>query len=294
MKQWVTRRMALMLLLMFTLTFISPLFVLATSLDDLNAIQEQQEEYVDSSTTTETPTYENNVVEQQNNSAIADYLRGYTPVTTENMQFANETMSPVVKLIGNLTGCVMVFTTAAIFLVTALDLCYIGVPFTRAFLNPQYVSGVQSGGMPMGGGMGMGMRGGMGMMGGMGGMGGQPGTMPEHGLRRKWVSDEAVNIVAQFASQPMGPNAAMGGMGGMGGMGMMGGMGGMGGQPMVPPPTKIVIFEYFKRRTVFLIIFAVASVLLLSSVFTDCGINIAALGVKIMDKINGKILEVNV
>ena len=311
---WLTRRLALILLLLFTMTFVSPLIICATSLDELQ--QQSQEQQSGSDETIPDGMYRGedgqlyfngqeqkggsqteNEVESQGSNAIADYMRGYTPVTEENMQFASETMSPLVKVIGNITGCIMVFTVAAIFLVTALDLCYIGVPFTRAFLNPQYASGVQAGGMPMGGGMGMGMRGygGMGGM-GMGGAGPQQ-NMPEAGLRRKWVSDEAVTIVAQYAAQPLGQNSAMGMGGGMmGGMGMgMGmGMGGMGGQPMPPTPTKIVIFEYFKRRMIFLIIFAVASTLLLSSVFTDCGLNIAELGVKLMNKLNGKITEVNI
>ncbi len=311
---WLTRRLALILLLLFTMTFVSPLVICATSLDELQ--QQSQEQETGSDETVPDGMYRGedgqlyyqgqepagsnqpgNAVESQGSNAIADYMRGYTPVTEENMQFATETMSPLVKVIGNITGCIMVFTVAAIFLVTALDLCYIGVPFTRAFLNPQYASGVQAGGMPMGG-MGMGMRGygGMGGMGMMGGNGAQQ-NMPEAGLRRKWVSDEAVAIVAQYAAQPIGQNSAMGMGSPMGGMmgGMMGGgmMGGM-NQPVPPAPTKIVIFEYFKRRVIFLVIFAVASTLLLSSVFTDCGLNIAELGVKLMNKLNGKITEVNI
>lgn len=305
---WLTRRLALILLLLFTMTFVSPLVICATSLDELQQ-QSQEQEETGSSEAIPDGMYRgedgqlyfngqepagssqpSNQVESQGSNAIADYMRGYTPVTEENMRFASETMSPFVRVIGNITGCIMVFTVAAIFLVTALDLCYIGVPFTRAFLNPQYASGVQAGGMPIGG-MGMGMRG-YGMNGGMMGVNGAQQNMPESGLRRKWVSDEAVAIVAQYAAQPLGQNSAMGmGVGMPSGMGMPGGMGAV---PTPPAPTKIVIFEYFKRRMVFLVIFAIASTLLLSSVFTDCGLNIAELGVKVMHKLNGKITEVTI
>ena len=309
---WLTRRLALSLLLMFTLTFVSPLIISATSLDELQQQSQEQQNGSNTGSTEQLPDGmyrdENGVLhyygqESQNknqeqtgtddDNALANYMRGYQPITEENMQFANETMSPLITLFGNITGCIMVFTIGAIFVVTALDLCYIGVPFTRAFLNPQYASGVQAGGIPMGG-RGMGGFGMGGFGGGFGGMGASPRqNMPEMVLRRKWVSDEAVAIVAQYAAQPIGQNSAMGGspMMGMGGMGM-GMMGGA--QPTPPPPTKIVIFEYFKKRMVFLIIFAVASTLLLSSVFTDCGLNIAELGVKIMHKLNGKITEINV
>lgn len=290
-----TRRIALILMLMFTLTFVSPIFISATSLDELQQ-QSQQTQEVPGSTVTETIIYEENVVEEQAGStgALADYMRGYTPITEENMQFAATTMSPFVNLMGNLAGCIMVFATSAIFVVTALDLCYIAIPTLRPFLNPQLnaASGAM-GGMPMGGGYGS--RGYGGMMGGM--SGGQPQQMPEHGLRRKWISDEAESVVNQYA-QPQQQQPGMGGMSGMGmgmGMGMgYGGMGGMQQQPQQPTPMKIVIFEYFKLRVLFLVIFALASTLLMSSLFTDCGLNIAELGVKLMNKLNGKITEINI
>ena len=118
--------------------------------------------------------------------------------------------------------------------------------------------------------------------------------MPEHGIHRKWVSDEAVAVVNQYAQQPT-MNQGMGGMGPMGGMGGMGGFGYGAPQPQQQAmPVKLVIFEYFKKRVLFMVIFAIASTLLLSSIFTDCGLNIAELGVKLMNKLNGKITEVNI
>lgn len=76
---------------------------------------------------------------------------------------------------------------------------------------------------------------------------------------------------------------------GMGGMGM-GGMGGGGQQTS----TKSVITQYFKKRVFFLVIFAVATILLTSSVFTDCGINLAELSFKVLDKVNAFIASLEI
>ena len=75
---------------------------------------------------------------------------------------------------------------------------------------------------------------------------------------------------------------------GMGGMGM-----GMPQQQAAPMPIKSVIFEYLKKRVFFLIIFAIATIILMSSIFTDCGINLAELITKIMNKVNGQITTFN-
>ena len=87
-------------------------------------------------------------------SAVADYLRGREAVTAENMQEAQTYVSPITNIIGTLIGIILALTSSAIFLVTALDLLYIGVPFVRPLLYP---AGQQAGGAPMGG-MGGGQR----------------------------------------------------------------------------------------------------------------------------------------
>ena len=140
--------------------------------------------------------------QQGSGNAIGDYMQGYNPVDKDDMAKANSVASPVVNLIGQAIGIITVVTSAGIFLVTALDLAYIGLPFIRPLLTSrwQLVSdeaiavvpggakpggqqgGAQPGGMGgmsggmggMSGGMGMGgMSGGMGMGGMSGGMGGQ-------------------------------------------------------------------------------------------------------------------------
>ena len=212
-----------------------------------------------------------------NDDSISDYLKGYTPVTDENMQKASKLAGPIASAIGTCSGFIIIVVSAGIFLVTALDLCYIGLPFTRNMLAPQAAGG----GAPMGG-MGMG-----GMMGGMmGGAGAQ--AQP-----RKWVSDEAIQAVAMASPQggAMGGSPMMGGGMGMG-MGAMGGM--MGGAGAQPQATKSVILTYLKKRSFFIIVFTVCTILLMSSIFTDCGINLAELLYKVLDKFNGEISNVNV
>lgn len=287
--QSVIKRCALFAVVMTFIANISVLTVSATTLDDLTG----------NSAASEQVPQNNGYTEGYGSESITDYLRGYTPVTAENMASAATAASPLVNVIGTISGFIVMVTSAAIFMVTAADLAYIGLPFTRAWLNPMYAAGgAQAGGMPMGGmGMGgMGMRGGVGMgMGGMGGMGGGAQAPVESGLRRRWVSDEAVycvNTYCQPQQQAQGGMPMGGGMGmGMGGMGAMGGMG-MGGQQQQPMPMKSVIFEYLKKRVFFLIVFAVATTVLMSSVFTDCGINLGLLTIKIFAKFSGQVSQV--
>ena len=261
------KKLALVLSLMCIIGFASPVSVFATNLDNVGNSNNSS----------------NN--SGSNNSAISDYLDSYTPVTKDNMASASTYASPIVNLLGTASGFLIMVVSAGIFLVTAIDLLYIGFPALRPTLSGG--AGAQ-GGSPMGGGMGMGMRGGM-MGGGMMGGGMQGGAQSG---RRCWVSDEALQCV-QMAQSAQGGSPMGGGMG----MGMgMGGMGGgmMGGQQAQKPATKPIIYEYLKKRLLFIIIFALASVLLMSSALTHCGINLAELGIKIFDKLNGNIANINV
>ena len=213
----------LVLSLICIIGFASPTCLYAQSLDDLN----------------NNSSVSNGSGGSSNDSAVSDYLRDYSPVTQDNMRSAQVYASPLVNLIGTFTGFVVMIVSAGIFAITALDLCYIGLPFMRQTLNPNYTAGGQ------GGGMGMGMRGG-------GGYGG----------------------------------------GGFGGGGFGGGAA-MGGAPQ-QTATKSVILEYLKKRTVFIVIFAVATVVLTSSALTGCGINLGELLLRIIDKFSGNIGTVNV
>lgn len=252
--------------------------VYATDIEQANKQLKEAYGNINSQNSTSTPQNGSSVPDYGQGS-VSDYLKGYTPVTQDNMNKASSLASPIVNFIGVLVGILCALTTGGVGLVTALDLLYIAVPPVRTFL---YDGAGQQGGMQGGMGMGMGM-GGMGMRGaGMygGGMGMQGAGMQQGQKRFRWVSDEVVATVA--LCQPGGQSPAMAG-GGMMGMGMMN------GAPQQNMSTKSTISVYLKKRIFFLVLFAVATVVLLSSVFTDCGLNIAALVMKIMARINGSI-----
>lgn len=257
------KKVTFVLSMICIIVFASSLPLSAKSLDDLSSRNKQTSGSQNS---------------EGENKAISDYLRGYDPVTQQNMQKAGTMASPIVNALGTLSGFIVMVVSAGIFVVTALDLCYIALPFTRSFLNPQQAGG---GGAPMMGGM-QGMQ-------GMQGGGGQG-----QGSGRRWVSDEAVACVSANNPQAQpGGSPMMGGMGGMGGMGMAGSPMGMQGGGAQPAPAKSVIMQYLKKRMFFLIIFAVASVILMSSLLTDCGLNLANLLAKIISKFNGQVANIN-
>lgn len=276
MRRYYAKFSTIILCLMCMLFMTTPI-VLCEDLDSLNngSGNSQQEQQSSSGEGTGDEAFD----------SISDYMRGYNAVDDEDMAKANKMTNPITNFVGTLIGIIILLTDAFIFVTTAVDLMYIGVPFMRKYLAPG--AEAQAGGGAMGGmgGMGgMGMRGGM--MGGMGGMGGGAQASP-----RKLISDEALMAVQTAGAGAQAGGGAMGGMG-MGGMGMMGGMGGMGGGAQQQQSTGSVIGAYLKKRIFFLIVFAVATTLLMSSVFMDCGLNLAQLGYKVMDMLNSGLSNV--
>ena len=186
--------------------------------------------------------------------ALGDALQNYNPITDDNMNQAKALANPITNIIGNIIGAIVLLTASGIFLITALDLAYIAMPFTRPLLTSKH----------------------------------------------QLVSDEALAAVGGAGSgqQAGGMGSPMGG-----GMGSpMGGMGSPMGSPMgggmgagqQKQSTKSVITTYFKKRVVFMVIFAVATVILTSSILTGVGINLAALLTEIIEKLNGIINGVKV
>ena len=194
-------------------------------------------------------------------NGLLDYMDNYNPLTDENMKEANRLAGPLATAIGNITGVILVIVSALIFLVTAADLVYIAVPFSRRFLNPNLGTGQRvAGGMPIGG---------YGMQGSMGTQGAAPA-----GTAHCWVSDEAIAAV----------NLAGGNQQAQPGMGAMGmGVAQTGPQAQ---PTKSVICTYLKKRIIFIVIFVICTIVLFSSVLTDCGINLAKLLMNVLKKFN--------
>lgn len=202
--------------------------------------------------------------------SISDIMRGYNAVDDESMQKANQLASPIADLIGVLIGFVMTLTVAAIFFTTSLDLAYIGVPFMRTYLYPGGAQ--QSGGVA-------GMPGAFGANRGMV-MGSQGGSS------KKFVSDEAIQAV-QLATQDSSSSA--------GGVGMPGGYGGVGvQQPTQQSGGKSAISIYMKKRIFFIIVFAIASTILMSSLLLDCGLNLADLLYKIISLFSNEISNVQI
>lgn len=281
-----THKSLITFVLMLIMTFVMTTCAFASNLDDIGGNGNKG----NSNSTTNTQAVNE---DGKRDDVVDDLWANSQPVTDEQMAQAKKITGPIVRVIGTLIGIILTITSSLIFLITALDLLYIAFPPVRTILNPDYGSsapaggGMGMGGMGMGGmGMGMGMRGGMGM-GGMGGMGMAGNQNPASGslLRRRWVSDEAVQVLAAATGGVAQAQQPMGGMGmGAGMMGM-----GMNQAAQGAASTKSVIAEYFKKRTFFMVLFVVCSVVLMSSALTDCGLNVAELVLRLIDKLNGAI-----
>lgn len=188
------------------------------------------------------------------NDSIQSYMKHNEVVSEEQMQQARSIASPITNIIGTAVGVGTALVSAGIFLITILDILYIALPPIRSYLAPASSSG---GGMS-------------GFGGGFGSMGG---TQQSSG--RQWVSDEALSAISSAGSQS-GSSMGMGGFGG--------GFGGsMGGTQQKP---KNAFSQYFKSRAITLIFFTICLITLTSSIFTDCGLNLAELLFKVMIDIN--------
>ena len=199
--------------------------------------------------------------------SVGDALKGMADehsMSGEDLAEANTLLQPITSLLGSAVGIIIALVSALIFLITALDLVYICVPFTRSLL---YVDG-QSGSR---GGMGMGM-----------GMGGMSMGMQQQSTheRRQLVSDEAVQCAVMMGNNQQQGYANMGYPGG--------GMGAMQSQPQ-NAPLKSVLITYFKKRVFFLILFAICAVMLTSSIFIGTGINLAEWFTSLIEMLNGSI-----
>ena len=273
----------------------APLSVCASSLDSLIDSKEAENTTVDEQQAVEQPAQQTEV---QQNQPVQQEQNVQTPGSTANysnkdlissVQEATDLseVSPGAQKINKGINKVASFIVQVIaYLITAglvvrivIDLCYIGLPFTRSFLANGYqgnsqagaggipnqgMMGGMNGGMGMGGmngGMGMGgygMRGGYGMnrMGGMGSMQGQMGAQPAMG-RIQWVSNAALNAAA--AESVVGPD----------------------GKAVSP------FKAYMKDMTVVLIITPVLLVLAISGALTDLGFLLGDLLANAIEGIGG-------
>lgn len=200
-------------------------------------------------------------VEESDKGSITKYMEGYDPISDDNMKNASMWASPLVGIIGTLTGIALLLAWIWVAFQTSLDLLYIAIPPLRTLMFDGGNNGT-----------------GQGMMGAGGAMGSS-----QTGKKRQWISDEAASAAASLGGSAQSQGQQMGG--GMGGFGGGMGMGaGMSGGQVQAQSKKSVIFTYFKSRAVFLVLFGLATVVLLSSFFMDAGLN---LGEWLMKAIEG-------
>lgn len=187
-----------------------------------------------------------------NADAVGDMFNGIG-VDAESAKEANEYVAPLAKTANFIFSLILGLTFMAMFVITALDLLYIGVPPIRSLLY----SGEQSSG---GGG-------------GFGG-GGFGGGQQQSGSKKQFISDEAVAVLGSSGGSSSGGGGGFGGGGGGFGGGGFGGGGFGGGGAQQETSKKSVLISYFKKRVVFLVAFGVVAILLSSTLFTDIGISI--------------------
>jgi len=204
---------------------------------------------------------------------FADWIGKQGGLSNEQMETASRTMSPVVNLIGYVTGAIIVLLMTGITLITALDLLYITVPPIRGLLYKGGQNGSQ-GGMP----------GATGGFGGLGGFGRRYGAMGANGQPQghqsiQWISDEAIACVALLGGSAQTGTAGM----------QTGAVGGMSMPNQQPQSTKSVIGTYFRKKLFFILLLAICLIVLTSSVVLDCGINLGQWVLKIISMFNGKL-----
>lgn len=193
---------------------------------------------------------------------VGDFIRNHRGMTNEQLRVAGDTLSPLTNAIGYAIGGIIILVVFGIFLMTAFDLAYITFPPIRSLLYPAGSQQQQQQG------------GGYGGYGGYGGMGGQQ----QQTSTRQWISDEAIACASLMGGQQQQQQG-----------GGYGGYGGQQQQQQQPQSTKSVISTYFKKRMVFMIMFAICVVVLMSSKLLGTGANLALWFLKLVDTLNGYI-----
>jgi hypothetical protein len=173
-------------------------------------------------------------------------------VDNESMQKANTYLNPTARVLNTIMAIILGFTSLALFLISALDLLYIAFPPIRSLLNVQGGSTSSGIGIGASSGIGIGASSGIGIGASSGiGIGASAGGSQTSSFR--WISDEAVAAVSEAGS-----GQSSGGW----------------VNSVQKPKTKCVIVSYLKKRSFFLIVFAICCILFSTTVFTDLGIKL--------------------
>lgn len=192
---------------------------------------------------------------------ISGYLKNHKAMTDEQLKKASDTLSPLTNFFGNIIGALLVVANTGIFVITAIDLVYIGVPPLRQYLYQANTDGTgsQTGGR----------------MGGYGGGGYGGGMSQQGGMQKKkqWVSDEAVQCASLLGGSAVSAgNDAYGGAN---------------NQNMNENSKKSVIGAYLWKRAFFLVVFAVCTIILTSSLLVGTGVNVAGWLMNMLTTVNG-------
>lgn len=199
--------------------------------------------------------FKDNLPNNNDDSGITDYLNGYNPVDKDSMNRAQNVVSPLAGVIKTVISVILVALPVILFLVSAVDMVYLTVPFSRSLLCPggQESMSSMSGGM---GGYGAGYGGGYGS-----GMGAQM----TGSSGRKFISDDAEQALQEAQAASAGAANSS--------MGMQAGYGGM--QEAKPAKTKSPLMIYMKKRVWMYVVFGLSLILLFSNVWLQWGAGLA-------------------
>lgn len=196
----------------------------------------------------------------EDDKALGNFLGQHRGVTSDQLNSASEIASPITKAVGYIAAFIIALTASAIFLITAIDILYIAVPFVRPFL---YTAGTDGTGAMTAGRFGGGP-------GGYGGYGGYAQNTSGSSSRRshQFISDEAVTCAALLGGSSRTENI------------------GAPGQQRTNETRGSVIKAYLVKRAGFMVLFVICVVILMSSALMGTGANLANFGIKIITAIN--------
>ena len=206
----------------------------------------------------------------QRTGAVADFVDSLTSsdnyLTGKDMVKAQKTLSPVTSIVGYLLGVALLILNIGCLFYTMFDLLALVIKGLRPFLashnliSDEMTALLGTSGAPQG------------MQGAQGGYG-----VGGYGVGGYGVGGYGV-----------GGYDTMNGMNGANGMGGMNGAAGM-NQQGTQQGTKEILVTYLKKRAFFYVLLMISFILLTSSVFMNCGLNIAKLAYNAMSTINGKL-----
>lgn len=195
----------------------------------------------------------------EDDKALGNFLGQHRGVTSDQLNSASEVVSPITNAVGYIAAFIIALTASAIFLITALDILYIAVPFVRPFL---YTAGTDGTGAMTAGRYGGGP-------GGYGGYGGYAQSTPSSsgGRRHQFISDEAVTCAALLGGSSRTENIGAPGQ-------------------RTNETRGSVIKAYLVKRAGFMVLFVICVVVLMSSALMGTGANLANFSIKIITAIN--------